>query len=400
MSLTEIMASQPAGSTAPEEDDLGFIGMPKGYVATTGTPYTGGPMGLDQIARRSIPQIKPPKYRTGSEMSPGSKSPELIARLQQQLAMAGLIEPSTRFRLGVWDQPSISAYRELLAFANRNGIDREQALQTYLANPAMKPGEMLGGGGAQQSTRLNTFEASDPAGVRQTAEAAFKQTLGRKPSKAELDKFVTSFLGRERDSQDVVFKAQDRLDQAARGTASGGDAPAATESDELWNRIQRMIADSPYAITPGKRSRSYEEQVHLWNEYQAGRGAMAAKPGTSKHGNGRANDLKYSSEKARQWALENAHKYGIHFPLYNPKLGRGKDESWHAELAPGAYEGLPAGTGVAAAPPISQDVTMQRQDVGAQALEFARAENPEETAAYDIGGQFNNLIQILQRGVV
>jgi hypothetical protein len=111
-----------------------------------------------------------------------------------------------------------------------------------------------------------------------------------------------------------------------------GSVPTEKEAEELWNRVNRMIKDSPHKITPGARSRSYAEQVRLWNLYKAGKGAMAAKPGTSKHGTGRANDLQYSSEAARQWALANASKYGLAMPLYNPKLGRGRDESWHVEL--------------------------------------------------------------------
>jgi hypothetical protein len=416
--LEDLLANQPgaSGGAAPDEDNLGFIGMPKGYVATT--PGVGGPVSIRQ-AERGVQygtQISPPKYKTGAEMEPRGYSPEMIARLQQQLAAAGLIGPQTRFRLGVWDSASVNAYRNLLSYANQGGIGREDALQDLLANPSVKPGDMMGGvggsvsAGPQFSTRLNTYEASDPASVRQTAEAAFKQALGRKPKKDELAKFMSGFLGREKDSQGVVFAAQDRLEAASRDRAmqaagGGGEAPpAATESDELWNRLQRMVADSPYKIGLGKRSRSYEEQVRLWNNYKAGKGAQAARPGTSKHGNGRANDLQYSSEKARQWALANAHKYGIHFPLYNPKLARSKDESWHAELRPGAYEGLeapqsagaPAGGDV----PLSEDVTVQRQDMGAQAMEFAEMENPVEKRAYDIGGQFNNFVQILQRGVI
>lgn len=111
-----------------------------------------------------------------------------------------------------------------------------------------------------------------------------------------------------------------------------GGAQSVGEANELWRRLQKMIAASPHKITPGPRSRDYATQVRLWNAYKAGKGAMAARPGTSKHGNGRANDLKYSNEAARQWALANAKNFGLAFPLYNPKLGRGRDESWHVEL--------------------------------------------------------------------
>ena len=102
-----------------------------------------------------------------------------------------------------------------------------------------------------------------------------------------------------------------------------------------------MIADSPFAdqITPGARTRSYDEQVRLWNNYQNGTGPMAARPGTSRHGNGEANDLKYGSPEARAWVLANAERYGLHLPIYDPSKPRSKDESWHIELKGGGSAG-------------------------------------------------------------
>lgn len=138
--------------------------------------------------------------------------------------------------------------------------------------------------------------------------------------------------------QGVAQAASRRVGSSGGGPHTAGDGhnhgsggQSVGEANELWRRLQTMLKDRP-TIKPGARSRSYATQVKLWNDYKAGRGAMAARPGTSKHGNGRANDLKYGSEADRQWALQNAGKYGLAFPLYNPKLGRGRDESWHIEL--------------------------------------------------------------------
>lgn len=118
------------------------------------------------------------------------------------------------------------------------------------------------------------------------------------------------------------------------GHAHGSEVPATKgEAEELWNRLQRMLKEAPHKITPGARSRDYATQVRLWNNYKAGKGPQAARPGTSKHGDGRANDLQYSSAAARAWALANAGKYGLAFPIYNPNLPRSRDESWHVELA-------------------------------------------------------------------
>lgn len=402
--LSDLLAQQPQGGVAADEDDLGFIGMPKGYVPTK--PGVGGPVSIRQ-AERGVQygtQITPPKYKVGAEMEPRSYSPEMIARLQQQMAAAGLIGPSTRYRLGVWDSTSTNAYKQLLTHANRGGMSREDALTELLTAPQVKGegGVMggVGGGAAAPQGKLNTYEASDPAGVRQTAEQAFRQALGRKPRKDELEKFTAAFLGRERGSQEVVFAAQERLEEA--NAAAAGAAPPAeggSEADILWTRLQQMIADAPGQITTGKRSRSYEEQVALWNKYKSGKGALAAKPGTSKHGDGRANDLKYDSQATKRWALENAHKYGLDFPLLN------HGEDWHIEVKKGT---LPAGHsysdghnhGAAPGAPTDENVTVQRQDVGAQAIEFARAQNPNETAAYDIGQQFNSFLSIMSKGVV
>lgn len=120
---------------------------------------------------------------------------------------------------------------------------------------------------------------------------------------------------------------------AGDGHNHGSGGQSVGEANELWSRLQRMIKDSPHKITPGARSRDYATQVRLWNNYKAGRGPRAARPGTSKHGNGRANDLQYSNDAARAWALQNAGRYGLAFPIYNPNLSRSMDESWHVELA-------------------------------------------------------------------
>lgn len=116
---------------------------------------------------------------------------------------------------------------------------------------------------------------------------------------------------------------------------AGGSVPSAKEAEEVWSRVQKLTQASSAAghrITPGARTRDYATQVRLYNAYKAGRGPQAAKPGTSKHGNGRANDLQYGNDAARQWALSNAKKFGLHMPIYNPKLSRSRDESWHVEL--------------------------------------------------------------------
>lgn len=337
-----------------------------------------------------------------------SLPPEKVAKIQSQMQASGLL-PKTFRSFGFIDATTRSEFANVLDMANGRGFTYEQTLnELEIGGKALLDEQRREEARAVVAGRVKTYERSDPAGVRQTAEAAFRQALGRKPKKDELERFVSGFLGRERQSQDAVFAAQDRVDdaneaatQAAAGQAGGAAAGALTatgagsESDVLWANLQRMIADAPGKITPGKRSRSLAEQEALWAKYQNGTGALAAKPGTSKHGNGRANDLKYENQATKRWALENAHKYGLSFPL----LKHGED--WHIELADGHStsdghnHGAPGGPVVVG----DQAVTVQRQDLGAQAIEYARNVNPDETAAYDVGQQFNTLLSIINKGV-
>jgi hypothetical protein len=412
-SLTDLLSAAPGAPAADSTDDLGFIGMPKGYVPMrTPTPYRGGPISPAQAERRATPQIMPPRYKTGDEMEPRSYSAENIARLQQQLAQAGLIGPETRFRVGVWDSTSVNAYKNLLGYANQGGISREDALQTLLTAPMARGAEgVMGEKAPRFEQKLNAYEFTDPARVRQTAEAAFQEALGRKPKKDELDRFVRTWQSQEQRSQKAVFDVEERMLRQRIAAEDGivpdrpdgaGGSGSGSEADVLWDRLQQLIADAPGKVTPGKRTRSYEEQVRLYEKYKSGKGALAAKPGTSKHGDGRANDLKYENQATKRWVLENAGRYGLAFPLLN----RGED--WHIEVAGGT---LPAGHSHGdghdhgpAAPPAGgvrvENVSTTRADLGAQALEYARSVNPDETAAYGIGQQFNALLQILQRGVV
>ncbi len=54
--------------------------------------------------------------------------------------------------------------------------------------------------------------------------------------------------------------------------------------------------------------RTYESQVYFWELYQSGRGNLAAVPGTSNHGWGRAVDL--AATWMRQWIDEHGARYG------------------------------------------------------------------------------------------
>jgi hypothetical protein len=432
----DYLAGLSFGSAAPEESKV-LGGIPAKVVRTTGLRAAEGRDGRRAPLPMRGTVSEEGRFYPSSGLGAGGDGyteedvakllrgmpPERIAQIQRTMQAAGLMAKGYRPG-GFVDSDTRSAFKEVLLMSNGRGSTYIATLGA-LASGAESAEEMRKASArrlAEMSfqTRLNTFEASDPAGVRQTAEQAFRQALGRKPRQDEMERFVSGFLGRERGAQQAVFDVQDSMDRAERqqrlsmadyqdSLDSQGAPPLGTESggeaDVLWQRLQKMIADAPGKITPGPRSRDLATQQRLYARYKAGKGPMAAKPGTSKHGNGRANDLKYENDAVRQWALKNAHRYGLSFPIYNPKLGRSRDESWHVEVAKGS---LPAGHSIGdghdhgaagGQAPISQNVTVQRQDVGAQALEFARNANPTETAAYEIGSTFDQLLSMVQKGL-
>jgi len=85
--------------------------------------------------------------------------------------------------------------------------------------------------------------------------------------------------------------------------------------------LQDLIAAQP-GITPFSGFRSIERQRQLW-EASDKSGHMVARPGHSQHNFGRAVDLRFSDDAAREFAHANAANFGLNFPMsYEP---------WHVE---------------------------------------------------------------------
>lgn len=68
--------------------------------------------------------------------------------------------------------------------------------------------------------------------------------------------------------------------------------------------------------------RTYDQQVYLWNEYQAGRGNLAAQPGTSNHGWGLAVDVPVQTMRSMIDRIGS--KYG-----YSKRCSDAQSEWWH-----------------------------------------------------------------------
>lgn len=119
-----------------------------------------------------------------------------------------------------------------------------------------------------------------------------------------------------------------------RYLAAGKDAShIAGMSSSFEGKLEKLFQALPKELagqlTIKSGFRSVERQQQLWQDALAKYGSVAearkwvAPPGNSQHNKGNAADLGFGSDTARQWAHDNASKFGLSFPLNN--------ENWHIE---------------------------------------------------------------------
>lgn len=97
----------------------------------------------------------------------------------------------------------------------------------------------------------------------------------------------------------------------------------------LDRALNQMMAESGGKITLSSGRRSPERQQQLWDEALRKYGDpeiadnWVARPGTSRHERGEAGDLQFADDATRQWAHQNAARFGLTFPMAH--------EPWHIE---------------------------------------------------------------------
>lgn len=154
----------------------------------------------------------------------------------------------------------------------------------------------------------------------------------------------------------------------AGGAAGRADSLSGLNPD-FQNALAQFFAGAPGGVTINSAYRSPDLQRQLWESALQRYGSEAearrwvAPPGRSQHNHGMAVDLGYADDEARQWAHENAARFGLAFPLSN--------EDWHLELA-SARSGAPASS--QNAPPSDQGQPGQN----ALAALFVQAEAPRD----------------------
>jgi hypothetical protein len=190
----------------------GMIGVPDGYSVPANDADFFKPGGSMSTGGMLFPTGQPhqPQYEDGSENVVRRMSVENLARLQSQMARVGLIGPSTKFRVGIPDPTTVTAYKKLLTIANNYAISDVQALDFLAENPEATGAQAVGADGSTAGgpTRSVHKQVNDPVFTDPlTARAVLRQTLedrlGRAPTSDEYQR-LRKQLSNSEGGQDVT----------------------------------------------------------------------------------------------------------------------------------------------------------------------------------------------------
>lgn len=151
----------------------------------------------------------PPRYFDGDQWAPASLPPEQLAALQKAMVQAGLLKPG-QAQLGVWDQPSMSAYTELLAFANASGSDVATALKQWGTAHDQQPGGDI--------RAPLTVRVTNPDDLKAVFRKSVIDTLGQGWDSDKIDRMVAAYQGVETEAQQQQYAMTGSGSQTDPGT--------------------------------------------------------------------------------------------------------------------------------------------------------------------------------------
>jgi hypothetical protein len=159
-------------------DEEGNIVRYEGYRVASQRPSPWGPGMLSGT--------QTPKYFAGDEDSIGYMPMEQLINLQRAMNQIGLL--SNNYAMGVVDQPTRSAFTNLLETANFSGEEYEQTIL-----------RMAAAGGSRRGS-LTQYRVSNPDDVKSVINKVAQQTIGRKLQEGDLDRMARLFMEEERRS--------------------------------------------------------------------------------------------------------------------------------------------------------------------------------------------------------
>lgn len=220
---------------ASEQDDTDIIGefagdQPAGarFNALYGQEARAERAAVERAGGVWQPKPQEIYYEGDERRIPSSFAVEDIATLQTQMARVGLL--GKKFRMGVWDKPSRSAFYELLSYANQEGLEWGDALFQYAQ------------GEARDRERVYTREAflpADPETYREAVREMFQRTLKRDPTDAEFAEYEDRLRRADERSFDVE---QDAAASQYDAQVQGLDEAPPLEGETQVNPMSRVEA--------------------------------------------------------------------------------------------------------------------------------------------------------------
>lgn len=160
-----------------------------------GQVNTSTPIGVPSDYSVSVPAPVPyardarvtatPNFFEGDDWRPASQPPETIARVQRDLATSGLLKGN--YRIGVWDDSTRGAYRDLLTYANAIGeADDQRALRRYMASG-------VGDSESDEPERQPLVaRVSNPVDIKATVKDTARERLGSGKVDPKLEQQIVS----------------------------------------------------------------------------------------------------------------------------------------------------------------------------------------------------------------
>lgn len=236
--------NDPSLYPAQETNEPQPIGVPFGYTVERRRPTWGVP----SFARRGSDFTSTgARYVEGAELEVYAMGDQQRAMLQQSLIRAGLLDPEDVVSFGQVGphysgnpDPTVAAFRAVLAYANQAGYERWQDALGALATNGYGAGQNAARDAAGGAGRLPA-PVSNADDLHRVFRAAVIDTLGQGWSDAQIDGMVQQYQAAERG-----FNAQ-----AAAATEPGQVPAEGLPSPETFARNAATQADPTGAQAQG-----------------------------------------------------------------------------------------------------------------------------------------------------
>lgn len=232
--LDELIAAINAGPTGGTTTKRRPLGVPAGFVTERTLPPSGRGFGYN--VGDPAAQPIPPRYYDGDEMIPASWGSGHVAALQAALNAAGLYGKGKKFRKGYWSDVDAAAYRDLLSFANRAGIEEREALGLIASAPPPEDEE--------EKRQPLVTRPTNPDDLREVFETVARTRMGKRMPREWIDGMIAAYQAQEENYQRMVYDAT--ASGATGGRFTQPPSPEAFASQEIKRRDPGAVASNDF----------------------------------------------------------------------------------------------------------------------------------------------------------